>query len=305
MSSDLAGMTVAVTASRRANELAHLIASHGGSPYIAPTVGIESNASTDDEALRFCDVAHEKKVDIAIFMSGPGVFSLFSAALGLHREDALREDLSRVKVVARSSKPKDALAKHGVRVDLVPVDATSQGILKSLEGDAQGKSVAVLSHGSDSTLLIDGLRAMGAEVQEFSVYSYSLETSPEGAEILQSMRFNPVMPAVARVSELIEAIIGGKIDMITFTSPPSAANLFEVATSSGKAEELRSTLNSKVIVVAVGPPTRSTIERCGVVVDVTPSVYKMGPMVKEACEHVTSRAAAKGSEGASPQVDGP
>jgi uroporphyrinogen-III synthase len=305
LSSDLEGLVVAVTASRRANELAHLVAVHGGTPFIAPTVGIESGAATDAEAERFCSFLHGQRVDVAIFMTGPGVFSLFSAARALRREDALKEDLSKTEVVVRSAKPKDALVRHGVRVDRIPSDATSEGILELLRGATAGKRVAVLSHGSDSTRLVDGLREGGAEVHEFSTYSYSLETSPTGAQILESMRFNPVMPARSRVSELIDEILGGRISVITFTSPPSASNLFEVATASGKAGPLRSMLNSGVLVVAVGPPTRATIERNGVAVDVMPSVYKMGPMIKETCDHVRGKGARKGMGGGAPAVGEP
>ena len=289
MSTDLRGLTVAVTASRRANELAHLIAIHGASPYIASTVGIDSSGSKDAEAEGFCRALHEGQVDFVVFMTGPGVFSLFTAARGLQLEGALKEDLSKTRVVARSAKPKDALAKHGIRVDAVPADATSEGILDLLRGTVRDKTVLVLSHGSEPFHLVEGLKELGAEVHEFSTYSYTLETSSSGAELLGSMRFSPVMPTEASVVKLIDEVLDGKIDMITFTSPPSANNLFAIASSGGRDAALRSVLNSSVIVVAVGPPTRESIEKNGVLVDVMPSVYKMGPMVKEACDYVRTR----------------
>ena len=37
----LRGLTVAITGSRRASELAHLVLTFGGVPYVAPTVGID------------------------------------------------------------------------------------------------------------------------------------------------------------------------------------------------------------------------------------------------------------------------
>jgi len=37
----LSGITVAITSSRRASELASLVRKFGGVPYIAPTIGIE------------------------------------------------------------------------------------------------------------------------------------------------------------------------------------------------------------------------------------------------------------------------
>lgn len=289
MSSDLKGVTVAVTASRRARELAHLITSHGGSPYVAPTIGIRSNLSVDAEAERFCLALEKNEIDVALFMTGPGVYSLISAARTLGKEKSLADGLSRVVVLARSSKPKAALATHGVRVDLVPEEATSEGILSMLSSrGVKGETIAVLSHGADSSRLATGLEQLGAHVVEFSSYSYSLETDVGGAEILNSMRFDPVMPIRSRVLELIDEVAEGRIDAITFTSPPAARNLFAIASESGRGDELRSALNSKVIVVAIGPPTKSAIEEGGVRVDVVSPVYKMGPMVKALSDRVAA-----------------
>jgi len=287
LSTDLKGLKIAVTGSRRATELARLVSSHGGSPYVAPTVGIESSSSLNTEVERFCSVLAQRQVRFAIFMTGPGVYALLSAARGLGREKEILGALSQIRVVARSSKPKDALSKHGIRVDLVPAEATSDGILEMLsQHDLRGGVVVVVSHGSDSSYLGSGLTEMGAEVIEFSAYSYSLETGSSGAQILDSMRFSPVLPHEADVVELIEEIIDGGIDAITFTSPPSAKNLFAVASGNGRLEPLRAALNSRVTVVAVGPPTREAVEAGGVAVDVVPSVYKMGPMIKAMCEYV-------------------
>jgi uroporphyrinogen-III synthase len=298
LSTDLKGLKVAVTGSRRATELAHLVSSHGGSPYVVPTVGIESNGALDSEVERFCGVLIDRKVMYAIFMTGPGVYALLSAARSLGKEKEIIDALSRVKVVARSAKPKDALSKHGIKVDLVPPEATSDGLLDLLrQQDIRNEVVVILSHGSDSSHLAIGLREMGAEVIEFSTYSYSLETGSSGAQILDSMRFAAVLPHKADVLELIEDIIDGEVDAITFTSPPSANNLFTVASENGRLEPLRAALNSGVIVVAVGPPTKASVEAGGVAVDVVPSIYKMGPMIKAMCEYVKGCGTKKGAGG--------
>ena len=46
----LAGLTIAITGSRRASELAHVVISFGGQPYLAPTVGIEARQDITEEA---------------------------------------------------------------------------------------------------------------------------------------------------------------------------------------------------------------------------------------------------------------
>lgn len=299
MSRDLRGIVVAVTASRRATELAHLIAARGGVPYTAPTVGIEPSTSLESEVARFCDALSSRRVDYAIFMTGPGVFALFAGARSLGREREVTDALAKTRVVARSAKPKDALSKHGIRVDAIPTEATSAGILALLARRVNSSVVAVLSHGSSPSALCDGLKDAGAEVLEFSTYSYALETSSSGAEILDSMRFKPVLSQRARVLELIEATISGKVDAVTFTSPPAAKNLFSIASDAGRLDSLVRAVNDRVIVVAVGPPTRETVEAAGVKVDVIPSVYKMGPMVNDLCSYVRLNGPRKVSRGSS------
>lgn len=42
----LDGLTVAITSSRRAGELARIVENLGGKPYIAPTIGIEADLKT-------------------------------------------------------------------------------------------------------------------------------------------------------------------------------------------------------------------------------------------------------------------
>jgi uroporphyrinogen-III synthase len=116
----LRGLTVAITGSRRAAELARLIAGFGGIPYVAPTVGIEGREDSPTEAAAFIRAILEGGVDYAVFMTGPGVYSLMSAADSLGLKQRLVEGLKRVTVVGRSFKPKKALIEHGVETQIIP-----------------------------------------------------------------------------------------------------------------------------------------------------------------------------------------
>ena len=132
----LSGLVVAVTGSRRASELARIIRSFGGVPYVAPTIGIEVNQQINKEAEQFIYKILNEKVDYAVFMTGPGVYSLISTARNLGLENELIETLQKVTVVARSLKPKEALAMHGIKTNLVPKDNTSAGIAQLQIGRA-------------------------------------------------------------------------------------------------------------------------------------------------------------------------
>ena len=283
----LQGLTVAVTGSRRAAELAQLITNLGGVPYVAPTVGIEVGEEADlqTEGLIRCLVGGE--VDYAVFMTGPGVYRLMSTAqkLGLERE--LIEVLNRTYVIARSHKPQKVLERYGVRVSLVPSDNTSEGIAQEMVTlDLGGKGVAILWHGDSHAMLRETLQQRGAKVFEAVAYRYALELEERGAEVLAAVGFKFLPPEEQKVLELMHELTEGRIHIVTFTSPPSARNLFCFAEAHGLDHDLRRSLNEQVLVVAVGPPTRRAIEENGVSVDVMPEVYKLGPMVRAIVEYL-------------------
>jgi uroporphyrinogen-III synthase len=66
-------LTITVTASRRASELAHIIKSFGGRP--SPTIGIEADLKKPKEdVLKFLGKVTAGEVDYAVFMTAPGIF---------------------------------------------------------------------------------------------------------------------------------------------------------------------------------------------------------------------------------------
>lgn len=285
----LEGLIVAVTGSRRASELAHVIESMGGKAYIAPTVGIETDLQTSGAEALIRNVI-DGKVDFCVFMTGPGTFGVMGLAEKLVLKDEFVRALNQIKIVARSPKPKVALEKHGVKVDIMPEDThdnTAEGIAKAMARlDLSGKKVAILCHGAMDSFLRSALEAKGASVQEAQVYVYGLSLTEGGASILGKMGFQYLSPEEQRIVELIRDLVAGKIDAITFTSPPSARNLFAVAIAHDLKDDLVKAMNAKTIVVAVGMPTRNEIGKHGANVDVMPDVYKMGPMMKALVDYV-------------------
>jgi uroporphyrinogen-III synthase len=287
---ELDGLIVAITGSRRASELAHLIKNFGGVPYIAPTVGIASKELRQAGAEELVRHVMDGRVDYVVFMTGPGTFTIMGMAEKLGLKQDFIKALNRLTIVARSQKPKSALEKHGVKVDIVPTDThdnTAEGVAKEMKKlDLLGKRIAILWHGRQDDSLKKWLEEDGAQVSMFQVYEYALTLSGSGAIILGKMGFQFTPPELKRILGLVRDAIDAKIDIITFTSPPSARNLFVVATEHNLREKLVDAMNDKVIVVAVGMPTRGAIEENGVRVDVMPDVYKMGPMVKALADYV-------------------
>lgn len=286
----LAGLTVAVTGSRRAHELARLIEGLGGRPYLVPTVGINSTPGTALEAADLVRLLLREKVDVVVFLTGPGVYALFDAAKELGLETELREALAGTRTVARSAKPRRALADHGVDTWRTAKDNTAAGVLDLLraEGLSRGR-IAILWHGARSEGFVQGVRADGGTVLETSTYAYSAELTESGAHLLGEMGFDFVPPDPEAIARFVDDLERGRIHAVTFTSPPAVRGLFDSADARGDGERLRRALRGEVVVAAVGPPTRETLAQAGVEADVMPDVYKMGPMVVALGRYVAAR----------------
>jgi uroporphyrinogen-III synthase len=277
----LTNLTIAVTGSRRAHELAHIIRSFGGRPYIAPTIGIEITASSAEQGRQFIMKILREKPDYVVFMTGPGVYSLMDIAKESGIQELLITALHNTLIVCRSDKPKIVLSHFKLKANLIPKEEnTAIGILKLLQNyDLRGKKIAIFWHGSYSRVLRDELQKSGANVFESFTYTYSSKLDTAGALILEKMGFKYESPIESIVVKLIEEINNGVIDVITFTSPPSAQELFRIATKHNLEISLKKFLNTKIIVVVVGPSTRKVLEENNVQVDVMPEIYKMGSMI--------------------------
>lgn len=286
----LSNLTVAVTGSRRAYELAHIIKSFEGKPYIASTIGIEITHDLTEQGKEFILKILGDKFDYVVFMTGPGVYSLMSIAEFLGKKERLVSALNSTFIVCRSDKPKTALNHFGVKVDSIPQDEnTAQGILKLLlKHDLQNKKIAILWHGSYSRELSDQLKRNGATIFESFTYNYAERLDKIGANVLEKMGFKYESPNEQRVIKLIKDLNKGAIDAITFTSPPSAQELFNIASNNNLKHLLQNSLNTKAIVAVISPSTRKVLEENKVSVDVMPRVYKMGPMIKALSDFVTN-----------------
>jgi uroporphyrinogen-III synthase len=282
----LEGMTVVVTGSRRAGEQTALVSNLGGVPYVVPTVGISLPAS-DAQVEPFLKTL-TAGVDYAVFMTGTGVRAMMLAAERLGTREAVLDSLNkkRTAVVARSGKPRGELTRLGVKVDASPPreEATAAGVVRLLrERGVEGKTVAILWHGSKDPAAAKALRMAGAsEVSECLSYSYSRGLGGKEEEVLKSMGFNYKAPDEEGVVRLIREIADGgrRIDAVTFTSPPSVSNLFEVAAEHGMEEGLREGFKTRgIVVAAVGASTEAELEECGVEVQVVPEVAAMGAMM--------------------------
>lgn len=269
-SSTFGGLCVLALESRRAREIAKLIANLGGVPIVAPSVrevALESN----QEALEFARKLAASEVDMVVFTTGVGVKALVSAVEKVCSRDELARYLNGVVIVARGPKPTAALKELGVRISLtVPEPNTWRDLLTLLDQSKNtfpvaGRRVAIQEYGVTNPELSTGLEERGAIVTSVNVYQWAL---PEDIAPLQSA---------------IESIICGDVHVLLVASSVQIRHMFEVAERMAKREALHEAL-SWVVVTSIGPLTSEELRSRGLSVDIECTRPKMGFLVQEAAE---------------------
>lgn len=246
----LRNRTVAVTRPpERSAEAVELIEGAGGRALVAPTLELkEAHTESLREVCRRAD-----EWDLVIFTSQAAVESLFQ----LCREFAgkIRKDCLVAVIGPRTAR---VAGEHGLRVDIVPEDYTAEGLLDALTGlNIEGWKVALPRTLSARKVLPRGLEMMGAEVLVAEAYRSGLPEDTGPAE------------------ELIDGLLDGKVDAVTFTSPLTVENLFKIA--GNRCKELIEVLK-RVKVAAIGPITLRKLEEHGITA-VTPERYTVKDMI--------------------------
>jgi len=264
------GLRVLSLESRRAVEVAKLIRTYGGEPFVVPSmreVPLESNR----QALAFADDLLAKKVDLVLFLTGVGVRALLDIVQTKHDREEFLSALRAVKIVARGPKPVAAL--RDLRVPVVATAAepsTWREMMATLNaefGDSlQTMRVAVQEYGASNPELLAELSERCAEVTKVPVYQWALP------EDLRPLR------------EAVHSVANGSVDVVLFMTAVQVIHLFQVAEEMGLRDELSGGLRSRVV-VSIGPTTSEELAHYGITPDFEPSRPKMGFIVNEAAQY--------------------
>jgi uroporphyrinogen-III synthase len=271
----LAGLRVLCLESRRAQEMAKLIANYGGEPIVAPSMQ-EVTLKDNPEALAFARRLSEGGYDMVVFLTGVGTRALVRL-VEAHGNDLAGgrqqfiEALRRVATVARGPKPAAALVEMGVPVTIaVPEPNTWRELLAALDARAdsvplKGKRVAVQEYGAANPELLAGLSERGASVTRVPVYEWALpaDTGP--------------------LRDSVQAIVNGRIDLALFTTSVQVQHLLRIAAEAQLEEALRSAFG-RITVGSIGPITSEALRQNGLPVDFEPEHPKMGFLVAEAAQ---------------------
>jgi uroporphyrinogen-III synthase len=257
----LAGFTIGITAARRADELGTMLERRGAGVLHGAALQIVPVADDTElaEATRWLIACPP---DITVATTGIGFRGWVSAADGWGIGDELLAALGRSRLIARGPKARGAIRASGLMDAWSPPSESSAEVLEYLlDSGVDGLRVAVQLHGEPLPDVVEALGVAGAEVVEVPVYRW-------------------VPPAdIGPLDRLIDAVLTGGVDVMTFTSAPAAASLLARAKERGVQSELLAALRGPVAAVCVGPVTAAPLEAVDVPT-VQPQRSRLGAMVR-------------------------
>jgi uroporphyrinogen III methyltransferase/synthase len=238
--SPLAGKRVLITRTRvQASSLASLIEAEGGHPVLLPALELERRV--DEPALAAAvEGLRAQAYSWVVFTSANGVDAALEA-LRVHGLDA--RAFAGARLCAIGAATAEALSARGLLADLVPDDAVGEGIVDALgHRGLDGARVLVLRAEGGRAVLVEGLAAAGAAVDEVTLYVAAppAEAPPEALALLRERA----------------------IDAVAFTSSSTVRNLVTVL---GADAEARAGLDA-ARVVCIGPATAGTAREAGLAV---------------------------------------
>ncbi|MFJ6485344.1 MULTISPECIES: uroporphyrinogen-III synthase [unclassified Streptomyces] len=267
----LAGFTVGVTAARRADELIALLRRRGAAVLHAPALRIVPLAD-DGELLAATKELIGCAPDVVVATTAIGFRGWIEAADGWGVGEGLLERLRAAELLARGPKVKGAIRAAGLVETWSPDSESLAEVLQRLLTDGvAGRRIALQLHGEPLPGFVEALRAGGAEVVVVPVYRWM---APED---------------LAPLDRLLDAMIGGAVDAVSFTSAPAAASLLSRAEERGLREAVLDALRGRLLSACVGPVTALPLQAHGVDT-VQPERFRLGPLVQLLCQELPGRA---------------
>jgi uroporphyrinogen-III synthase len=268
MTDALRGLTVAVTAERRAEEQAELFRTRGAEVIVAPTVHTV-DLSADDSLRHTTEAIIAEPPDWLVATTGFGMRLWFEAADTWGLGGALTAALARGRVVARGPKAQSVCRQRGLEVVWrAPQESMPEVVawLRDQDGIA-GAALTVQLFDPEDHPSTGELRAIAGTVTEVPVYRWR-RPDDEGP-----------------VRDLVHRLARREVDAVTFTSQPAVLFLLEVADEEGvRADVVDACNDGAVLPVCVGPVCAEPIAAAGIRTAVWPEPFRLVPMVKLAEE---------------------
>ena len=221
---------VAITRPKdRAQKACDIVEKLGGTAILAPTLDLKP---INTESLKEL-VERKEELDWIIFTSPTTIVSL-----NKFYPDFIKTLNCKLAVIG--NKTGKLAEKNGLTVDLMPNDFTAEGLVEEFKKrEITGKTIGIPRTASARPVLPEELEKLGNEVILAEAYK-SLFPMDENA-----------------VEDLISKIENRKIDAITFTSPLTVKNFFEIVEDKAKIAKL---LSENLLTVSIGPITGRVLD---------------------------------------------
>ncbi|MFD4196148.1 MULTISPECIES: uroporphyrinogen-III synthase [Amycolatopsis] len=258
---DLSGITIGVTAERRAEEFIGALERNGATVRHAPLIHIVP--LPDDARLRAAtEEVLAEPLDVLAVTTGAGFRGWIEAAEGWGLRDDLLASLTRARVFVRGPKGKGAVRGVGLTEEwAAPEESNRQLFGHLLEAGVAGARLAVQLHGSPLPEHTAPLREAGARVIEVQPYRWEWPADLHPAH------------------ELLDGVLDGRVDALAFTSAPASANMLNLARERGTYDDLVRALRGDVVCACVGPVTAAPFTDAGVPT-LQPERQRLGALVK-------------------------
>ncbi|MGI6453446.1 MAG: uroporphyrinogen-III C-methyltransferase [Syntrophomonadaceae bacterium] len=249
------GKTIIVTRARaQASILVEKINELGGEAVEFPTINIVPEV--DLRAL-YTAFKNLPRYDWIIFTSVNGVDIFFNELI--HKDYDIR-NLQGINICAIGPATRDRLAQRGIKVDYMPNEYMAEGIIEGLgQRLSKGQWVLLPRARGARSILPESLRSQGIHVNTIDLYR---------AEAVQDMS-----------RDILEQIMDGEPDYITFTSSSTVANFVKII-----GPDRIPLLSPKTKIACIGPITAKTAEDYGLSVEILAPEYTIDGLVKAILE---------------------
>ncbi len=222
---------------------------------------IEILGKKDEHFDGFVSRVLEGKSDIVIFTSANGIDHTLDK---VPDRDVFVNALNRLTTIAIGPKTREAAEGQGIEISFMPGSYSSAGLVEAIRHKVKGKVVDIARSSHGAPVLVDGLKAAGAEVFETQVYEIARPAKDSAQE------------------ELIQAIMYQTVDAVVFTSSMMVRNFLDLASQMGLRDKVIRVLNSEgMVVAAIGHPTANTLNMYKIQVTIVSSEYTFKALIHE------------------------
>ncbi|OPY32537.1 MAG: uroporphyrinogen-III synthase [Methanomassiliicoccales archaeon PtaU1.Bin124] len=201
---------------------------------------------------QFVEEVESGKAKQVVLTSSTAVKYMLNLLQKKEKAGAVVKKLNEKGIIAIGPLTAETARKEWIKATAIPEKFNIEGLVVHLKGRiTAGEKVWVLRSDKTMDVLVKGLEASGAKVEEVAVYSLR-RSEPDRALL-----------------DVYYWTVHGGIDAYVFTSAMTAEVFIEDGEKKYGVRQFGQALNSSVI-AAIGEPTKNTLERLGIDVDVMP-----------------------------------